>query len=122
MIFSMVTDFMKFNYIQVGAMCVVSALTSGLIVMDMGKDIQRSEVANNTPIAQIPTPVETIGDQTEAEYEVSEIENWASKHCNTLTLMADNGINRHGENYVMTISMGDLDVLNAAKRICPQHF
>ena len=113
---------MKFNYIQTGAMCVVSALTSGLIVMDMGKDIQRSKVANNTPIAQIPAPVETIGDQTEVEYEVSEIENWASKHCNTLTLMADNGINRHGENYVMTISMGDLDVLNAAKRICPQRF
>ncbi len=113
---------MKFNYIQVGAMCVVSALTSGLIVMDMGKDIQRSKVANNTPIAQIPAPVETIGDQTVTQNELSDAEYFASKNCDTLTLMANNGMNRDGENYVMTISMGDLDVLNAAKRICPQHF
>jgi len=76
----------------------------------------------NRSIVQIPAPVEYIGDQTEAEYEVSQNEEWASKHCDTLTLIADNGNNPNGENYVMTISMGDLDVLNAAKRICPQHF
>jgi|DEB0MinimDraft_10_1074344.scaffolds.fasta_scaffold64278_2 hypothetical protein len=113
---------MNINNIQIGAMCGITALASALIVMDMNKDIQRSELANNTPIPQIPAPVEYIGDQTETEYELSEIENWGSKHCDTLTLMANNGMNPDGENYVMTISLGDLDVLNASKRICPQHF
>ena len=98
-------------------MCGLTTLATCAAVVVIGKGIQA-----NTPIAQVPTPVESNVNQTVAQNELSDAEYFASKNCDTLTLMANNGMNRDGENYVMTVSQGDLEQLAAAKRICPQHF